>query len=54
MNLVTWIDRASISLLTLYVAYDAFAADRTAMALVAAALFMAGIVAELVSGRRDK
>jgi hypothetical protein len=46
-----WIDKASISLLTLYVAYDAYSAGRIGVALIAAALFIAGIVVELTGGR---
>ena len=51
MSAAEWIDKASISLLTLYVAHDAFSADRMVVALIAAALFVAGIVVELLGGR---
>lgn len=51
MSAAKWIDKASISVLTLYVAYDAYSAGRTGVALIAAALFIAGIVVELTEGR---
>lgn len=53
MSAGAWIDKASISLLTLYVAYDAYSQGRTAVALIAVILFIAGIVVELM-GRGDE
>lgn len=53
MSAAEWIDKASISVLMLYVTYDAYAAGRSGMALFVAALFVAGIVVELTSGRGD-
>jgi hypothetical protein len=44
-----WLDKASISLLTLYVAYDAYSEGRTAIALIATAFFIAGIVIEVTA-----
>ncbi len=37
VNISQWIDKASISAITMYVAYDAYDKGRTAIALVAAA-----------------
>ena len=48
MSAAKWIDKASISLLTLYVTYDAYSTGRMGMALIAAALFIAGIIAGIV------
>lgn len=53
MSAAAWIDKASISLVTLYVAYDAYSEGRTSIALIAGAFFVAGIVVELM-GRPDK
>ena len=53
MSAAKWIDKASISLLTLYVTYDAYSTGRMGMALIAAALFIAGIVVELTGVRGD-
>ena len=53
MSAAEWIDKGSISVLMLYMAYDAYSAGRSGMALFAAALFIAGIVVELTGGRGD-
>jgi hypothetical protein len=51
VSAAAWIDKASISCLTAYVAYDAFAQGRTGVAMIAAAFFVAGIVIELTASR---
>jgi hypothetical protein len=51
LSAAAWIDKASISCLTAYVAYDAYSQGRTAIAIVAAVFFVAGIIIELTGGR---
>ena len=52
MSAAKWIE-GKHQLLTLYVTYDAYSTGRMGMALIAAALFIAGIVVELTGIRGD-
>jgi hypothetical protein len=53
MSWNTWIDRSSISVVLLYVTYDAYAEGRPVFALAAAAFLIVGMGVEL-AGRRGK
>jgi hypothetical protein len=52
MDWNTWLDRASIAVVLMYVAYDAHTEGRPIFSLAAMALLIVGIGVELVKGRR--